>query len=66
MEAFDNYYAVFRVNYTETKGRELAKLCDINHTFDVLRGFNTKRKMMEFVEEYKGGFNKLRLLKPIS
>jgi hypothetical protein len=68
----DNYYIVFTIDYYSKTGKDLAKHMDCQIEFDqankkqYLRGFQTKAKMVAFVNENKGAFNSVSMLKPVS
>ena len=62
----DEYYLVFRINLENAKGRQLSHLLDVKTSQKQLRGFITKRKMREFVEEFREGMLEYRMLKPVS
>jgi hypothetical protein len=62
----DEYYLVFRMNLGHTKGKQLSHLMDVKTNEKLLRGFITKRKMREFVEEFSEGMLDYMMLKPVS
>lgn len=62
----DEYYLVFRINLFPNKGKELSHLMDIRTNEQLIRGFRTKRKMREFVDEFSEGMIDYIMLKPVS
>jgi len=62
----EKYYVVFSIDYSSTKGQELAKILDVDDPLKHLRGFHTKRAMLNFLEEFKSGIRIYQMLKPIT
>lgn len=62
----ENYFVVYVLNCTK-RGKEIMQLLDVySDTIKHVKGFSTKRKMTEWVEENKTAFNFYFMLKPVS
>ena len=62
----DKYFIVFKLNTCDDIGRELSKRYEVDGTRDVLRGFATKRKMLDWLDIHKSGLYWFQMLKPIT
>ncbi len=63
----ENYFIVYTIRFGNDHGDLLAKKADIyDDTKRLIKGFPTKRRMKEFVDEHKDGFGILKMLKPVS
>jgi len=63
----DKYFIVFRIALmNKACKRGLCSLCDVYDSRKIVRGFQTKRKMQEFADEYKEQMLYFMMLKPVS
>ena len=60
----NKYYVKFIVDFSTNKGIELAKRLDVDETRLHLKGFDTKRAMIDWIEENKDGIRDSIMLKP--
>ena len=61
----NKYYVVFKVNYSNAIGQALAMRMDINDKSEHLKGFDTKRALIDWIETNKEGIEPYQMLKPI-
>jgi hypothetical protein len=62
----NNYFVVFKIDFTTKAGQELANRMDTDDTREFIRGFFTKSGMKSFVSDNTDAFKHIMMLKPVS
>ena len=62
----NKYWIVFRVDTGCDLGREMCHILDVYDSRIHMRGYPTKRKMLDWIAEWKDGLSEYQMLKPIT